>query len=254
MKVGRTFGGVLLYIVSAGDAHFVGSLLPPDAERTLPAHTVVMPRLACAFPKKEPNILKQIAYKPLGTVLVVLAAVFAGVAGCESEPVKTTTQADGTVVSATGVPQLKNPPAAPTFGELTTIAGTKISVEALRGKVLMLDFWATWCGPCRMSIPILNQLHDKYGKDGLVIVGISDETAKQVKPFAEQIGMRYTVVADPVTNRVWQQNYQVESLPSLVVIDRKGKLRLYEKGIDTTSGRGTRDRLTEIITQLLAEK
>lgn len=157
-------------------------------------------------------------------------------------------------VSATGVPQLENPPAAETIGKLKSITGADVSLEGLRGKVVILDFWATWCGPCRMTIPLLKEMHEKYNGQGLVVVGISDETVKQVAPFAESMKMDYTVVADSASPSVWQANYQVRSLPTMAVIDRDGKLRMYEQGFDMNEGRGTRDRLNELIPQLLADK
>ncbi|MBC8142002.1 MAG: TlpA family protein disulfide reductase [Armatimonadetes bacterium] len=156
--------------------------------------------------------------------------------------------------SPTGLVKLKNPPPAEPFGDLTAISGEKVSLTSLKGKVIVLDFWATWCGPCRMTIPILSELQEKYGKDGLVVVGISDESEAEVKPFAEQMSMKYTVVADTKNNDVWQQAYGVDSLPTLAVIDRKGKVRLYEKGVDPTPGKGTEDRLKELLPQLLVEK
>jgi thiol-disulfide isomerase/thioredoxin len=156
--------------------------------------------------------------------------------------------------SATGVPQLDNPPAAVPIGNLKSITGQRVSLEGLRGKVVILDFWATWCGPCRMTIPLLKELQAKHKAQGLVVVGISDETVKQVAPFAKSMEMNYTVVADSDNASIWQVNYQVESLPTMAVIDRRGKLRMYEKGMDPRPGIGTGARLNELIPQLLAEK
>ncbi|RYG93876.1 MAG: TlpA family protein disulfide reductase [Alphaproteobacteria bacterium] len=156
--------------------------------------------------------------------------------------------------SATGVPQLKNPPAAPTIGKVHVIDGTTTSLEKLKGKVVILDFWATWCGPCRMTIPALQEMHEKYAKQGLVVLGISEETPAIVKPFEQRMGMEYTVVADPVAGGTWHPNYDVRSLPTLAVVDRRGKVRLYEVGLDSTPGKGTHDRLNELIPQLIAEK
>ena len=157
-------------------------------------------------------------------------------------------------VSRTGIPQIPNPITAPPIGKLKTLDGETVSMESLRGKVVILDFWATWCGPCRMTIPVLQELHKKHGKDGLVVIGISDEPGEVVKPFVGRGGMDYRIVADPDTKMTWGANYEVESLPTMAVIDRNGKLRMYEKGFDRTPGRGTIDRLNEIVPQLLTEK
>lgn len=201
----------------------------------------------------------------IAATLCLLAAVI--IAGCDTKQATTAPPVplpaesaaapleEGVLsVSPTGIAHLKNPPPAEPFGDLTALSGSKVSLASLKGKVIVLDFWATWCGPCRMTIPMLNTLHEKYGKDGLTIIGISDEPKDVVKPFADEIGMKYTVVADPDTNETWGRNYGVDSLPTLAVIDRKGKVRLYEQGVDTTPGKGTEDRLKELLPQLLAEK
>jgi len=197
----------------------------------------------------------------IGTAIVaaIVAAVSAGCAmtpdavqGPPTAPPRDTRPA-ATTISASTVPPKAYPQAKP-IGSLATLAGGKVTLESLRGKVVILDFWATWCGPCRMTIPVLEELHEKYHNDGLTVLGISDETKDAVAPFARQIGMKYTVVADPFGKDVWAVNYEVESLPTLAVVDRKGKVRLYEQGLDMTPGAGTHERLSELIPKLLAEK
>jgi len=143
---------------------------------------------------------------------------------------------------------------APSFGDLKTIEGRPISLQILRGKVVILDFWATWCGPCRMAIPILSDLQTQYGAQGLQVVGISDETPSRVAPFAKQAGMNYAVVAGGDDSHLGMMAYGARSLPTLAVIDKRGKVRLLEPGLDMTPGHGTRETLNELIPKLLAEK
>jgi thiol-disulfide isomerase/thioredoxin len=81
-----------------------------------------------------------------------------------------------------------------------TIAGKPFSLKALRGHVVLLDYWATWCGPCRMATPTLESLHRKYAKQGLRVVGISVDdptTVAQVPAFAKLMHVTYTLCASP---------------------------------------------------------
>ncbi len=193
--------------------------------------------------------------KSISIVLTLILAVVSGLAGCTNQPREAAVDAYGPPVATVAAsPEPKKLLDAPTLGQLKSIDGKSVSLEELRGKVVIVDFWATWCGPCRMTIPILKEIQTKYKKDGLVVLGISDETSKQVAPFAKEMGMNYTVVADPVTSRTWATNYEVQSLPTMAVIDRNGKVRMYEPGLDTRPDIGTHARLNELIPQLLAGK
>ena len=70
------------------------------------------------------------------------------------------------------------------------------SIAALKGKVMLIDFWASWCGPCRMLAPRLSSLKDKFGAQGLAVVGITTDDAEKAAVFAESMQMRYGVVVD----------------------------------------------------------
>ncbi|MBI2926306.1 MAG: TlpA family protein disulfide reductase [Verrucomicrobia bacterium] len=115
--------------------------------------------------------------------------------------------------------RLKSP--APAW-ELKDVEGKLVKSADFKGKVVILDFWATWCGPCRMEIPGFVSLQKKYGKDGLVIVGVSldDEGATVLKPFIKKHSINYTVVLGD--EKVSKAFGGVDALPTTFIIDRTG--------------------------------
>ena len=93
---------------------------------------------------------------------------------------------------------------APDF-TLATTTGELVSMSDLKGKVILLNFWGTWCGPCRMELPDFIKLHNKYNKDGLEIVGITirrGESIEDVAKFQEQWGLNYLLLNDINGNEV----------------------------------------------------
>jgi thiol-disulfide isomerase/thioredoxin len=106
------------------------------------------------------------------------------------------------------------------------------SVGALRGRVVVLDFWASWCGPCRFEMPTLSALQDRYGAQGLSVVGVAAEDAEDILAFSRRMPVTYALVAD--SQGETSRSYGVSSLPTLVVIDRQGVVRLVEVGYDPT--------------------
>jgi len=105
------------------------------------------------------------------------------------------------------------------------IVGGPVSPDKADGKtVFVVEFWATWCPPCRKTIPHLNSLHEKFKDKGVVIVGISDEDAATVRPFAKEMKMAYNVAVDD--NRATYSVYMkgVEGIPHAFVIGRDGKV------------------------------
>ncbi len=104
------------------------------------------------------------------------------------------------------------------------------SVDALRGHVVALDFWATWCAPCRVTVPKLDALQARYGAQGLNVVGISTEDATDLAAFAQRMALRYAVGAD--SHGLTTRGYGVASLPTLVIIDKRGIVREVSVGYD----------------------
>jgi thiol-disulfide isomerase/thioredoxin len=121
------------------------------------------------------------------------------------------------------------------------------SIDQLRGRVVVLDFWATWCGPCRMVAPKLGDLQQRYGAQGLSVVGISTEDPEAVATFAQRTGMRYAIGVDRQTETA--QAYTVASLPTMFVIDKRGVVRQVEVGYDPSQD-ASREALVQ---KLLAE-
>ncbi len=120
------------------------------------------------------------------------------------------------------VEQSKNVTKAPDFS-LTDINGKTIKLSDHKNKVVILDFWATWCPPCRKGIPDLIQLQKKY-KDQLVVIGISldTDTKKDVVPFAKEFGMNYPVVYGD--QKVVMNYGGIEAIPTSFIIDKKGNI------------------------------
>lgn len=113
---------------------------------------------------------------------------------------------------------------APDF-TLPTSDGKTLKLSDLKGKIVIIDFWATWCPPCRKGIPDLISLKKKYGSKGLEIVGISvdqPETKPEVVPFIKEYGINYPVVYS--NNSVVQQYGGIRSIPTSFIIDREGKI------------------------------
>lgn len=150
------------------------------------------------------------------------------------------------------VPPLPAGTRAPAFQTVTT-TGKPISLRSLRGKVVLLDYWATWCGPCRGATPMLQRLHQKYQKRGLRVVGLSvDEpaTVPQVRPFMRQFGVTYAVATAPDRHVPAARAYNVRGIPSQYLIDKHGIVRWSTPGF----GPDEEAELNALIPKLLKEK
>jgi cytochrome c biogenesis protein CcmG, thiol:disulfide interchange protein DsbE len=118
--------------------------------------------------------------------------------------------------------------AAPAFS-LPTAKGDAVALEKLRGKVVYVDFWASWCGPCRRSFPWMSEMQQKYGTRGLVVVAINvDKKRADADRFLAQTPAGFTVVYDEAG--ATPSTYGVKGMPSSYLIDAQGKVTFVERG------------------------
>jgi peroxiredoxin len=120
-------------------------------------------------------------------------------------------------------------PVAPDF-VLPDLSGQHVSLAQHIGKLILLDFWATWCLPCRMSIPELVKLQDKYRDDGLLVIGVSMDdprqfTSQYLKKFGEKFKINYLILRS--NSKIIEDYFGYESpaIPTMFIIDREGRIR-----------------------------
>jgi len=117
---------------------------------------------------------------------------------------------------------------APTFA-LPTSTGEPVALDKLKGRVVYVDFWASWCGPCRRSFPWMNELQHKYGERGLTIVGVNvDKRRPDAQRFLQQTPAEFTIVYDETGKT--PEAYGVKGMPSSYLIDATGKVVAVESG------------------------
>lgn len=110
-----------------------------------------------------------------------------------------------------------------------SIDGADVDLAALRGKVVLLDFWTTWCGPCKRELPVLQKLHDQF-PESLAVVGINvDDEQGSVRDLVNSVGLRYPVVP-LLSSHDLVSMLSVNAFPTVVLIDREGKIVSYEVG------------------------
>ena len=126
--------------------------------------------------------------------------------------------------------------AAPDFA-LKSSSGKNLKLSEHRGEVVMINFWATWCGPCRQELPLLNRLHEQYRKTGFTLLGVNiDDRQDAAQDMAKKLGITFPVLFD--TDKRVSRLYDVNAMPSTVLIDRDGKVRYihlgYRAGYETS--------------------
>lgn len=137
---------------------------------------------------------------------------------------------------------------APDF-TLKSLDGREITLSQLKGKVVVLDFWATWCAPCRESIPHLIQLYNNYRENGLELIGVDVDKgdAETVRRFVDSMNIPYPIV---VASEEVVRNYRVSGIPATILIDKKGEIRGKIAGFNNAIAQ----ELTAKVAELTSEK
>ncbi|MGB5260085.1 MAG: TlpA disulfide reductase family protein [Gammaproteobacteria bacterium] len=117
---------------------------------------------------------------------------------------------------------------APDF-TLKSHMGQNLKLSEHRGEVVLINFWASWCGPCRQEMPLLSELHNKYKALGFTVLGVNvEQDSSEAKKLLKQMPVTFPVLFD--NDSVVSKQYDVVAMPSTVLVDRNGKMRFLHKG------------------------
>ena len=136
---------------------------------------------------------------------------------------------------------------APDF-TLRSSLGKNLKLSEYRGQVVMINFWATWCAPCRQEMPELNRLYEQYQRVGFVLLGVNvDDNPKAAQELSAQLGVRFPVLFDSA--KQVSGRYDIDAMPSTLLIDRSGTVRYLHRGYR----RGVEKEYEEKIRELLRQ-
>jgi len=117
---------------------------------------------------------------------------------------------------------------APDFA-LKSSTGENLRLSEFRGDVVMINFWATWCGPCRQEMPLLDELYSRYQRVGFNLLGVNiDDDSNRAMNMIEELGVNFPVLFD--ARKEVSKLYEVEAMPVTVIVDRKGTVRYIHHG------------------------
>lgn len=134
---------------------------------------------------------------------------------------------------------------APDF-TLQSSTGENVRLAEQRGQVVMLNFWASWCGPCRKEMPLLDAMYQRYSSAGFVLYGVNvEEDNTDAKKLLKELGVTFPVLFD--TESKASSLYNVDAMPTTVVIDKKGQVRYVNRGYKDGDENKYRDQIRELI-------
>ena len=124
--------------------------------------------------------------------------------------------------------------------------GETYSLDSLRGKVVYVDFWASWCGPCRLSFPVLDKLRAEYGDRGFEVLAINvDEDREDALDFLQKFPATYLVAHDPEGET--PQTFGIIGMPTGFLVDREGKVRMVHEGFRRSDEAVLREEILELL-------
>jgi len=128
-----------------------------------------------------------------------------------------------------GTPAVASAPAAAPDFALPARDGGELRLSDLRGQVVMINFWATWCGPCRQEMPLLEQIHAKYEPLGFTLLGVNVEPdSEEARAWLTTVPVTFPILFD--RDNAVSESFGVEAMPSSVLIDREGRVRHVHRG------------------------
>ncbi len=117
---------------------------------------------------------------------------------------------------------------APDFA-LKSSTGENLRLSEYRGDVVMINFWATWCGPCRQEMPLLDELYERYGRVGFNLLGVNiDDDSRRAMQMIDELGVSFPVLFD--ARKEVSKLYNVDAMPVTVLVDREGNVRYVHQG------------------------
>jgi peroxiredoxin len=180
-------------------------------------------------PLPEPRLSRRAAWIAMGSVALALGLLWAA-----------SDLTDPHLADQLGIASGEDPTDADAIGKMAPLEytvkdmnGADVRLASYKGKIILLNFWATWCPPCKVEIPDLIELQEQY-KDDIVVLGFSvDDTADQLKPFAEEYRMNYPVLVGLGHENIQEAYGPMWGIPVTVIIGRDGKIAKKQSGIRT---------------------
>jgi peroxiredoxin len=131
---------------------------------------------------------------------------------------------------------------------LKSLAGDNIRLADLKGQVVLINFWASWCGPCRQEMPVLDRLHQRYRDTGFAVLGVNVEgEVAPARDLAQKTGVTFPVLID--AGQQISKLYDLKAMPSTVVVDRDGRVRYVHRGYKP----GDEEKYVQVVKELLRD-